>query len=171
MKMAKDIKVIREKINEIDQEIKKLWVSRLECSKEVAEYKKENNLPIFDATRENEIIINNSKDINDELVKKHAELMKKYRETTGKIHYKDVKSQYIGCKHCGSKINKDYLTQNHCPICRQDLRPQSVLDSIEKMKLKLVQLQEDIKKEEKKEQEKYKKRAEEHWLVKIEYHV
>lgn len=87
--MAKDIKVIREKINEIDQEIKKLWVSRLECSKEVAEYKKENNLPIFDATRENEIIINNSKDINDELVKKH----------------------YINFLHALMDISKDYQSE------------------------------------------------------------
>lgn len=69
--MAKDIKLIREEINKIDQEMKELWLERLNCSKEVAEYKKENNLPIFDKDRENEVINKNSLDINNELIKQH----------------------------------------------------------------------------------------------------
>ncbi len=52
----KDLSVIREKINEIDNKIVELWKERMEFSLEIAEYKKENNLPIFDEKREKELL-------------------------------------------------------------------------------------------------------------------
>ena len=52
----KDISTIRENINEIDNQIIHLWKQRMELSLCVAEYKKENNLPIFDAERERELL-------------------------------------------------------------------------------------------------------------------
>ena len=38
----------RQKINAIDKEMAKLFVERMKVSKEVAEYKMEHGLPIFD---------------------------------------------------------------------------------------------------------------------------
>lgn len=47
---------LRKNINDIDDEIIKLFQKRMECSFKVAEYKIENNMPVFQADRENEII-------------------------------------------------------------------------------------------------------------------
>ena len=59
---------IRKKINEIDKEMAKLFEERMTCAKQIAEYKAEHNLPIFDPSRELEVINNNSKLIqNDEI--------------------------------------------------------------------------------------------------------
>ena len=51
-----DLSVIREKINEIDDQIVKLWKERMETCLSVAKYKQENNLPVLDAKRENELL-------------------------------------------------------------------------------------------------------------------
>ena len=51
-----DLKEIREKIDIIDEEIVKLFIKRMELSKEVAEYKAEHKLPITNKAREREII-------------------------------------------------------------------------------------------------------------------
>lgn len=56
----------RIKINEIDEQMATLFVQRMAASKLVAEYKQENNLPIFDKKREEEIILKNKKLINNE---------------------------------------------------------------------------------------------------------
>lgn len=47
-----DIKELREKINGIDNQISKLFLKRMELVRGVAEYKRDNNLPILDAARE-----------------------------------------------------------------------------------------------------------------------
>ena len=49
----------REKISSIDKEIAQLFEQRMDAVKVVAEYKKNNNLPIFDEKRENELLTNN----------------------------------------------------------------------------------------------------------------
>ena len=51
-----DLSVIREKINNIDDQIIKLWKERMETALAVAQYKKENNLPVLDAKRERELL-------------------------------------------------------------------------------------------------------------------
>ena len=47
-----DLKDYRVKIDEIDDQLVKLFQQRMEVSAEIAAYKKENNLPILDAGRE-----------------------------------------------------------------------------------------------------------------------
>lgn len=56
-----DIKELREKINGIDNQISKLFLKRMELVRGVAEYKRDNNLPILDAAREQEILRDISK--------------------------------------------------------------------------------------------------------------
>lgn len=51
-----DIKDARNEINKIDRELTDLFVKRMKLSKEIAAYKKENNLPVFDKTRERDIL-------------------------------------------------------------------------------------------------------------------
>jgi monofunctional chorismate mutase len=51
-----DLSVIREKINELDNKIIELWKERMDLCLSVAQYKKENNLPILDEKREKELL-------------------------------------------------------------------------------------------------------------------
>ncbi len=51
-----DLSKLRENINEIDNKIIELWKERMELSLSVAEYKRENNLPVLDAQREKELL-------------------------------------------------------------------------------------------------------------------
>ena len=47
---------IREEINDIDAKLVELFKQRMDCAKQVGEYKKENDLPILNQDRENEIL-------------------------------------------------------------------------------------------------------------------
>ena len=51
-----EIKDLRNQIDEIDEELVRLFVKRMNISKQVANYKKENNLPIYVPAREREIL-------------------------------------------------------------------------------------------------------------------
>ena len=63
----------RNKINQIDKEIAKLFEERMNAVKEVIEYKEENNLNIFDETREQEVIKRNLDLINNDQLKPYFE--------------------------------------------------------------------------------------------------
>ncbi len=56
----------RKIINEIDEKMAKLFEERMQAAREVAEYKKENGLPVFDAAREKYLIEKNSSYIEDD---------------------------------------------------------------------------------------------------------
>ena len=88
-------------------------------------------------------------------------------------HYKGVKSKYIKCRGCGSTLATEYCGtswNNICPICKTDVRPDSV---IEKMKAKKVKLKE-VEKELKKAKEEYFSKMEKKkilaWAVACEVH-
>jgi chorismate mutase/prephenate dehydratase len=51
-----DLNELRTEINEIDEEILKLFLRRMEVAGQVADYKRENNLPIYQPQREQEIL-------------------------------------------------------------------------------------------------------------------
>lgn len=51
------LEIAREIINEVDKEMITLFIKRMEAAKMVAEYKKENKLPVLDSKRE-ELLIN-----------------------------------------------------------------------------------------------------------------
>lgn len=78
----------RKKINEIDEQMSKLFEQRMKVSKEVAEYKIKHLLPIYDEKREQEVINKNSQYIEDNEIKEYyidflTEVMnisKKYQE-------------------------------------------------------------------------------------------
>lgn len=55
----------REKINQIDKQMAELFEARLKAVEAVAEYKKEHGLPIYDPTREAEVIKRNSETVED----------------------------------------------------------------------------------------------------------
>lgn len=51
-----ELDLLRIKITEIDKEMINILKKRIEISKKIGEFKKNNNLPIFDPKRESEII-------------------------------------------------------------------------------------------------------------------
>lgn len=107
----------------------------------------------------------------DTLVDKLGEVQKKFNALESKVHYAGVVSKFIGCKKCGSKIASAYIKSNYCPVCGEDLRPATVLKTVNNYKEKISQLQKEIKEEGKKIQKKMEKQATIKWLTKIEYHT
>jgi DNA repair exonuclease SbcCD ATPase subunit len=79
---------------------------------------------------------------------------------------KTIQAAFITCKNCKSKINKEYIRANFCPVCNEDLRPEHILKSIEAAEKKYhraaVKENDYRLKHSKKEVR---------WLVKIEYHT
>jgi chorismate mutase/prephenate dehydratase len=61
----------REKINEIDREMAKLFVERLKASELVAEYKMEHGLEILDPIREAEVIRRNSEAVENDIYREY----------------------------------------------------------------------------------------------------
>ena len=51
-----DLNKFREEINSVDAQILKLLLKRLEISKQIANYKKNNNMKIFQPQREKELL-------------------------------------------------------------------------------------------------------------------
>ena len=59
----------RENINKIDMEMTKLFIERMRLCRDIANYKKENSLPIYDSSREESIIDTNIKLVDDDEIK------------------------------------------------------------------------------------------------------
>ena len=47
-----DIHMLREQINEVDQELVRAFEKRMHIALEIAKYKKENGIPVYDPVRE-----------------------------------------------------------------------------------------------------------------------
>ena len=61
-----DLNEIRQKINEIDKSIRELFEKRMENVRAVAEYKAAHGLPIYDGSRESQVIERNAELLEDE---------------------------------------------------------------------------------------------------------
>lgn len=98
---------------------------------------------------------------------RHKEAFDHYINLNGKLYSETVKSEYIGCKQCGSKLKSSLLKMNSCPLCGQDFRSETTLKAIETAKKKKDAAEKKVQEE----QAKANKTGEIHWLVKIEYHT
>lgn len=101
-----------------------------------------------------------------EMQNKRAKLFTDYLEKDRCLYAKTLKSNLIGCKHCGSKLAKDYLIHNYCPVCKAEMRPDHVLKSIEAAKNRFQRMDNQIN-----EYIRKKGKKDVRWLVKIEYHT
>lgn len=113
---------------------------------------------------------NLSSKVVESLDNKIKELNNKYFELNNTIHYANVKASFVSCPSCNSKINKDFIKWNNCPICRIDMRPKTILDRLAQYKEKIKSLEIEKNNEIKHLQEKNIRKAKVKWLVKIEYH-
>lgn len=63
---------------------------------------------------------------------------------------KDQKADYIGCRKCGSKINKSYIQANRCPVCDFDLRSDTFKKRMAGYQEKIDKLMKELNEEKKK---------------------
>lgn len=75
---------IRKKIDVLDLELKTLFLKRMELIKEVKEIKKSLGLNTYDRKREEEMIENLTKDLNDNIKNYYLEFLKNYIEISKK---------------------------------------------------------------------------------------
>ena len=61
-----DLEKARKQINEVDREMARLFVERMDAARQVANYKKEHGLPVEDTAREEEIIERNAAYLEDD---------------------------------------------------------------------------------------------------------
>lgn len=92
----------RQVIDEIDSEISKLFEQRMQAVGEIAEYKKRHGLPVFDKSREDALIKNNSQRIsNSTLCEYYVKFIKDLIETSKKYQYRIINGAKIA--YCGEE--------------------------------------------------------------------
>lgn len=103
---------------------------------------------------------------------KLEDLEQKYIAKKSVCYATSVKSEYIGCKHCGSKLASKFLQEtNKCPLCKEDLRSATTLTAIEKLKSRILEVRKQIEEENNRLRKIQEKNAKINWLVKVEYHI
>ena len=102
---------------------------------------------------------------------RYQETYAKLNDLKSKVHTADMKSKLVTCTGCGSKLSTKYLRVNNCPLCKTDLRSQTVLNNIATLQQKYKELTKQVQEEERKLQERQKTKCEIRWLLKIEYHT
>jgi len=101
----------------------------------------------------------------ENLEAKRAQLRKDRREYIENNGIHNRTSETISCPKCKSRLALAYFRGNECPLCRTDLRSETVLKRIESFDTRIKETEKKYKEAEKKQ--KYELR----WLVKIEFHV
>lgn len=82
----------RNRIDEIDKELMKLFEERMKVILDVAKYKKKNNMPIFHKERENQVIEKNLKRIeNKELLPYAEEMLHALMDISKKYQHNKIK--------------------------------------------------------------------------------
>ena len=102
----------------------------------------------------------------EEYERKIAELIEAKRTYEREHSVKALLATHIGCKHCGSKLYRQLLRGETCPLCHTDLRAKTTLDKLRWFDDKRAEYENRIADEEKKQKRGY----EIYWLVKYEYH-
>ena len=102
----------------------------------------------------------------EELRSKERAAMNLYSARNAVIWASVLKSEYISCRTCGSKLRRQYIQSNTCPVCRKDLRPETTIRAVETAKERLKKAQEATKAYIERHAKKTVK-----WLIKIEYHT
>lgn len=88
--MKTKLEIAREIINSVDLEMIELFKKRMEAAKMVAEFKKENNKPVFDPKREEELINRNVSYLNDEELEKYYKIFIEGVLEASKTYQKDL---------------------------------------------------------------------------------
>lgn len=102
----------------------------------------------------------------EELEEKKSAAYSKYRKLDNIVYPKTLRSAYITCKVCGSKLSRTRLAGNNCPLCKNSLLPESYRVKIQAAKEKFEKACDNLRKYRRSKAEKTVM-----WLVKFEYHT
>lgn len=141
------------------------------------------NLSIFDSREEAENYINNHSEEfyrrfnvgvkyknydNIKPTKNMQNLERRISETEKKMKdyekahsVSTFKAEFVGCPDCKSKLKRDLLKSEKCPVCGTDMRSNTTITTLDNYKKKIKEL----KKQYTEEQKKMKNKAEIYWLV------
>jgi hypothetical protein len=97
---------------------------------------------------------------------KIAELMEGQKKYRAEHSVHTFQAAYIGCPKCGSKLSREYLRGENCPLCRADLRSKTTLDKLKWYEDKIADYRNRIEEEKRKQKNKAKIK----WLIKYEFH-
>lgn len=75
----------------------------------------------------------------------------KLNEYIKKTDCSNFKAELITCPNCKSKINKKYIYNSHCPLCRTDLRSKTVIDITNRYQENIKALTQQIREEKSKQ--------------------
>lgn len=98
------------------------------------------------------------------------------RELEETPHYMGVTVKTIKCKKCGSSLSTAYcgtkmgMYRNHCPVCREDLRPASKLERIAKARESLNEIEKSLREERDAMEKKARNKSVLCWAVACEVH-
>ena len=81
---------------------------------------------------------------------------KKLEDYKDKTDCKTSKSKLITCPNCESKINKKYIRNSRCPLCNQDLRSKTTIETIKRYEENIKKLKKEIQLEKEKASDKAK---------------
>lgn len=112
----------------------------------------------FDDVEDTEKIKELKRKISDTLVKK--------QQYFHDHSVRNRKAAYIGCPNCGSKLNREKLSRERCPVCYAELRSAETLKHLASFDDKIKGYQKKITQELLKQKEK----AQVKWLVQFAYH-
>lgn len=129
----------------------------LRHSDEASRYYREKNTGVRYYDYEN---IKPSKKILD-LKRRIEETKQKMQQYEAAHSVQSFKAQFVGCPNCGSKIAKDHISYNRCPLCHTELRSKTTMETLAGYREKIKDLEKKVKEEEKKA----KSKAEVKWLL------
>ncbi len=94
-----ELENIRNRIDEIDKQLVNLFIERMNCSKEVADYKFQHSLPIYDEIREKQLIDKIRNIAGDEYAAQAEKLYKFILEMSKQLQteqQQELKKDYAG---------------------------------------------------------------------------
>lgn len=90
----KDLQEIRERIDEIDAQLVSLVQERMKCASDVADYKRENNMPIYDKKREDSKLKTLSGMVDDSFTKRSIkEIFRQLMSISRKYQYQLLRAR------------------------------------------------------------------------------
>ena len=96
-----ELEQLRRKLDSIDSELLRLYTERMEASRLIGAYKRENGLPVFDPEREAEVIASRTEGLPGELKEGGAALVRLLMEESKKIQNSGKNLYLTGMPDCG----------------------------------------------------------------------
>ena len=129
----KDIESSRQEIDLIDRELVSLFEKRMELCAEIAEYKQENCIPIYDSSRE-AFVLEKSSAVKDESIRRYcADFLKNNMELSKRYQSEllDILAPPITVKRGGiNEIGKYFYLNRKVLVVTDDGVPQKYLDTV-----------------------------------------